>query len=171
MRLKMQRLLCGHEGDALAELTSAPAIRNLAGARPVRPDDAPALAALMLDSYRGTVDDGGEGPDEALAEVGKLLSGGYGMFNFNCSELVERDGRVIAATLVTEYESEPLIAFSMTHPDWQRRGLARAGLVRAMRALKDECRIHVNLAVTDTNTPARRLYESLGFVVVPTRSA
>lgn len=169
MRLKMQRLLSGPEGNALAELMAAPATRNLAGARSVRHEDAAALAALMLDAYRGTVDDGGEGPEESLAEVRKLLSGGYGTFDFGCSELVEREGRVIAATLVTEYENEPLIAFSLTHPDWQRRGLARAGLVRAMRALQDDCRVHVNLAVTATNTPARRLYESLGFVVVPTK--
>lgn len=117
----------------------------------------------MLDAYRGTVDDAGEGPDEARAEVNRLLIGGYGPFDFGASELVERDGGVVGATLVTMYEGAPMVAFSMTAPAWQRRGLARAGLLRGMARLRDAGATSVRLAVTDANTPALRLYESLGF--------
>jgi hypothetical protein len=47
-------------------------------ARPVLPDDAPALAQLMLDAYRGTIDDEGETGEEALAEFNAMLDGKYG---------------------------------------------------------------------------------------------
>jgi ribosomal protein S18 acetylase RimI-like enzyme len=138
-----------------------------AGARPVRDADHQALAALMLDAYRGTVDDAGEGPDECLAEVRKLLDGGYGPFNWHASELIERDGTVVAATLVTDYDGGPMIAFSLTAKAWQRRGLGRAGLLRTMDRLRAAGRERVDLAVTAANTPALRLYESLNFVIVP----
>ena len=134
--------------------------------RQVRADDRSALAALMLAAYRGTVDDAGEGPDEALTEVARLFDGAYGTFDAACSEVVIRDGALVSATLVTEFEGRPLIAFSMTAPVWKRRGLARAGLLRTMERLRQAGRDEVALAVTDANTPARRLNESLGFVEV-----
>jgi ribosomal protein S18 acetylase RimI-like enzyme len=137
-----------------------------AQARAVARSDAPALAALMLSAYRGTVDDAGEGPDEAAAEVHKLLDGGYGVFDADASEVVLREGRVVSATLVTEYQGGTMIAFSLTAPAWQRRGLARAGLLRAMARLRAAGRARVDLAVTRANTPAVTLYRSLGFVEV-----
>lgn len=161
-------------------------------ARRVTPADAPALARLMLDAYRGTVDDGGEGPDQATAEVANLLSGGYGIFDLAASEVVcrdcsaqnlersgtggtpvppldstSRDEVIVSATLVTEYDGGAMVAFSMTAPAWQRRGLARAGLLRTMARLRDAGRDRVDLAVTSTNTPAVTLYLSLGFREVP----
>src|SRR5262249_55679657 len=89
-------------------------------ARAVTAEDAAALAELMLQAYRGTVDDEGEGPEGARAEVARVLGGAYGPFDFDASELVERDGVVVAATLVTEYQGSPMIAFSMTSPAWKR---------------------------------------------------
>jgi RimJ/RimL family protein N-acetyltransferase len=132
-------------------------------ARPVTPGDAASLAELMLTAYRGTVDDAGEGPEETAKEIAKVFAGGYGPFDVGASEVVVRDGVIVAATLVTEYEGLPLIAFSMTAPEWQRRGLARAGLLRTMARLRAAGRERADLAVTETNVPARRLYESLGF--------
>lgn len=134
-----------------------------AGAREVRGDDAESLASLMLEAYRGTIDDGGETLDNARAEVQKTLEGGYGAFDFDASEVIEREGVVVAGTIVTHYEGLPLIAFSLTLPAWRRRGLARGGLLRAMHRLALGGHARVQLAVTRGNTPAERLYESLGF--------
>jgi len=136
-------------------------------ARGVTPADAPALAALMLGAYRGTVDDCGEGPDEAAAEVGRLFAGEYGVFDFAASEVIIRDGAMVSATLVTEYEGVAMVAFSMTAPAWQRRGLARAGLQRTMQRLHAAGRHRVDLAVTCANMPAVTLYRTLGFRAVP----
>ena len=133
-------------------------------ARPIRREDVDALASLMLDAYRGTIDDGGESLEDAVSEVRKLLDGAYGAFDFAASELIERDGRPVSATVVTHYEGVPLIAFSMTAPTWKRRGLAKAGLQRAMARLAGAGVPRVDLVVTAGNTPAETLYERLGFV-------
>lgn len=136
-------------------------------ARPPTPADAGALAGLMLDAYRGTIDDAGETADDAAAEIARLLAGAYGAFDSHASELVLRDGAVASATLLTTYEGAPLIAFSMTRPAWQRRGLARAGLLRALARLRARGLPRARLAVTDGNTPAQALYASLGFAQDP----
>ena len=137
----------------------------LDGARPVRPDaDRAGLARLMLDAYRGTVDDEGGTEAGALAEVDALLAGVYGPFDGDASELVERDGIPVAATLVTTWGGGPFVAFSMTRPAWQRRGLARAGLLRAMARLAARGETRLDLVVTAANEPATRLYHSLDFV-------
>ena len=133
------------------------------GARPVTRDDLGALALLMLDAYRGTIDDAGETLDDARREVAKTLDNAYGAFDFDASELIERDGLVVAATIVTHYEELPMIAFSLTRPEWRRQGLARRGLRRAMHRLAAAGHARVQLAVTSGNTPAERLYENLGF--------
>ncbi len=70
-------------------------------ARPVLPDDAPALAQLMLDAYRGTIDDEGETGEEALAEFNAMLDGKYGPWLADASFVVELEGRVNAACVIT----------------------------------------------------------------------
>src|ERR1041384_7146636 len=92
-------------------------------ARPLRATDDAALASLMLDAYRGTVDDEGDGPEEARQQVARVFGGTYGPFDFDASEVTLRDSVIVAATLVTEYEGLPMVAYSMTAPAWQRRGL------------------------------------------------
>lgn len=146
-----------------ATLDGSIAAPGAAGARAVRRDDAEPLARLMLEAYRGTVDDGGETLDDARAEVAKTLDGGYGRFDFGASEVIEREGEIVAGTIVTHYQGLPMIAFSLTVPAWRRRGLARGGLLRAMARLADAGYERVQLAVTCGNTAAERLYESLGF--------
>ncbi|MCC6678827.1 MAG: GNAT family N-acetyltransferase [Phycisphaerales bacterium] len=136
-------------------------------ARVIGPRDGPALAELMLAAYRGTIDDAGEGPAEAMAEVERFLSGAYGPANLTASDVTERQGRLVSATLVTMMEGLPLIAFSMTAPEWKRRGLARAGLLRAMHRLRDCGHPSVRLVVTRGNTPAEALYAQLGFAPDP----
>lgn len=137
-----------------------------AGARSVQRTDADSLARLMLEAYRGTVDDSGETLDDARAEVAKTLDGGYGRFDFDASEVIERGAEIVSCTMVTHYEGLPMIAFSLTLPEWRRQGLARAGLRRTMNRLAQAGHQRVQLAVTSGNTPAERLYESLGFADV-----
>lgn len=131
--------------------------------RGVEARDRDALAGLMLDAYRGTVDDEGEDLEQARGEVGRLLQGVYGVFDWGSSEVTVRDGEIVSATLVTEYEGRKLIAFSLTAKAWQRRGLARRGIVRVMHRLRVAGINEVWLSVTAANEPAVRLYESLGF--------
>lgn len=120
----------------------------------------------MYEAYHGTVDDGGESLEDAASEVAKLFAGDYGVFNMQVSEVIVREGRIVAASLVTTYEGLPMLAFSMTLPGWKRQGLARAGLVRTLWRLKEAGDPIIQLAVTQGNTPAENLYASLGFVKV-----
>jgi ribosomal protein S18 acetylase RimI-like enzyme len=132
-------------------------------ARPPTPADADALGALMLDAYRGTLDDEGETLADACAIARELFAGGSGALMWAVSEVTEREGRLVAATLVTLWQGLPLVAHMVTAPAFQRLGLARAGLVRAINRLAAGQEAAVRLVVTQGNTPAEALYESLGF--------
>jgi GNAT superfamily N-acetyltransferase len=134
------------------------------GGRAPTPRDAPAIAELMLSAYRGTIDDEGETAEETLDVVRQLLAGEYGVMLWNISEVIERDGRLVAATICTIWEGRPFVAFMVTAPDHKGRGLARTGLARAINRLAAAGDPVVRLAVTRGNAPAERLYASFGFV-------
>ena len=131
--------------------------------RSVCVEDAEALAQLMLDAYRGSVDDEGETLDGARGEIGRLFDGDYGDLLRECSFLVERGGTIVSASLVTMWKGTPLLAFSITDPRWKRRGLARTTLLHSMNALAERGHERLRLIVTRGNAPAEGLYESLGF--------
>lgn len=141
------------------------------GVRAPRMADAQAVATLMLDAYRGTIDDEGETPAETLEVVQQLFAGQYGTMLWNISEVTERastaGSRLVAATICTVWEGRPFVAFSVTAPDCKRQGLARAGLVRAINRLAAAGDPVLRLVVTHGNEPAERLYSSLGFVAEP----
>ena len=134
------------------------------GARAPTPADQAALAELMLAAYRGTVDDEGETLADAMVVMQQWADGDFGQPMWAVSEVVQREDQLVAATLVTLWQDLPLVAFVMTHPAWQRQGLARAGLQRAMRRLSAGDETVLRLVVTASNAPAMALYEQLGFV-------
>ena len=73
--------------------------------------DAPAIAELMLAAYRGTIDDEGETPQETLDVVRRLFAGEFGAVLWNISEVTERAGRLVAATMCTVWQGRPFVAF------------------------------------------------------------
>jgi GNAT superfamily N-acetyltransferase len=132
-------------------------------ARLVSRADVPELAHLMIGAYRGTIDDEGETLDEAAAEIQATMDGKYGEFLSTCSFAIELDGVLVSACLVTFWEGMPLIAFTMTHPDRQNRGLMTGILKRSINAMIAEDHDEVRLLVTKANLPAVHVYERLGF--------
>jgi len=52
-----------------------------------------------------------------------------------------------------------------THPDFQRKGLGKAVMLEALRRLKEHGMTRAIVCTAETNTPAVRLYESVGFHV------
>lgn len=136
-------------------------------ARAVNITDAPLLAQLMFTAYRGTPDDESGDLAAALAETQSTLNGTYGPFDFSASEVIIIDGIAASATLITHYQSDILIAFSMTAPPFTRQGLARAGLIRTLHRLRAAGHAEAFLAVTDANHAAQHFYRSLGFVPRP----
>jgi GNAT superfamily N-acetyltransferase len=68
-----------------------------------------------------------------------------------------------SASVITFWRGSPLLAFSMTQPAAQRRGLAGSVIVASARALSALGHSKLRLVVTRGNTRAERLYEKLGF--------
>ena len=140
------------------------AIENCPGMRSATPDDQASLAALMLAAYAGGTDvDGEETIDDARAEIQRTFDGDYGELLLGPSTVVTADDRIVAATLITLHEALPLVTFTMTHPDWKRRGLARTTLARAINELLALQHATLDLVVTAANAPAVTLYRDLGF--------
>ncbi len=135
--------------------------------RPPTPADAEALARLMHAAYAGTIDDEGETLEETRAVVAQYFAGEFGPPMPAVSEVTERGGELLAATLLTQWWGGPFVAFMLTAPQAQRQGLARSGLIRACNRLAAGDELWLRLVVTEGNTRAEALYASLGFVPVP----
>ena len=108
----------------------------------------------------------GETLDETRAVVAQYFAGVFGPPMPAVSEVTEREGALVAATLLTQWWGGPFVAFMVTAPDAQRQGLARAGLTRALNRLAAGDEPWLRLVVTQGNSRAEALYESLGFVPV-----
>lgn len=147
-----------------ASLASLPDVGSLAFRSPSA-SDKPALARLMYDAYVDTIDYEGEDEARCLAEIEKTFSGEYGAFNQPCSRIVDVAGVATSAALLTRWQERPFVAFSITAKAFAGRGLARACLVSAMHALREQGESEVRLVVTLANLRALRLYQGLGFQV------
>jgi ribosomal protein S18 acetylase RimI-like enzyme len=133
--------------------------------RHIAPDDIPALGELMLQAYRGTLDDEGETLDDAVAEIRGTLGGQYGPFLRDCSFTVEENGNLAAACLVTwsEVLKAPFLGYCITRPDHQNRGLGAFLVKTSINALLTRGHRDLYLVVTEGNAPALHLYEKMGF--------
>ncbi len=126
--------------------------------------DRGALAELMLDAFRGTIDDEGEDLAGALAEVDRTVAGEYGEYLAEFSLVIERDDQLISACLITLFEGAPWLSCSMTRRSCKRQGLARVLLIECMHRLAAHGYTQMGLIVTVGNTAAQAMYRSLGFV-------
>jgi ribosomal protein S18 acetylase RimI-like enzyme len=130
----------------------------------VESTDGPALGKLFYIAYHGTVDDEGGSEDDAITEAVETLGGKYGALVQNSSFVAFAGDLAVCATIVTAYKPlGTLLAFCVTHPDYQRRGLAKFLLRQSLDVLQQSGITHLHLVVTEANTGAVKLYESLGF--------
>jgi len=133
--------------------------------RSVKTEDRDELAILLYAAYRGTIDDEGGTYADASQEIDRLFAGAYGEFLPTCSFVIEEGESIASASLLTWWEvhQAPLIAFTMTRPEYRRRGYARLLIQTSMNALLDHGYDRLTLVVTVGNAPAQRLYQTLGF--------
>jgi ribosomal protein S18 acetylase RimI-like enzyme len=136
--------------------------------RAVSTCDLIAVSRLMVDAYRGTIDDNGETLEDAIKMLQDTFAGGIGEFLEDCSFLIERDGQALACTLVTLWHDAPLLAEVLTHPSVQNQGLGAFLIKKSCTALRAHGYRDLTLFVTKGNLPAQHLYEKLGFQVVET---
>jgi GNAT superfamily N-acetyltransferase len=127
--------------------------------------DIAALGELMLAAYRGTPDeaDAGQTIASATEEIGRVFSGEYGQLIWEASFVASEGNEPIAVTLVTVWQGEPLLAYVFTAPSHAGRGLARNLIRASMNTLAAHGHTRLNLAVTENNPRAWKLYESIGF--------
>ncbi len=77
--------------------------------------------------------------------------------------VIEEGGRLAATTLLTYSPRAGYVSMVVVAPEHRRRGFARTLLEEARRAARARGRRYVVLDVLAANTPARTLYERLGY--------
>lgn len=153
------------------DMSKSNLFRSAAGApqlfmRPAHPADIKALAELMLEAYRGTIDYDGETIEDCISEVQAYLAGQRGGQPLLAESRLYFDGdTLVSACLVGEWDDrrQPIVAYVMTRPEWKGRGLAKQVIKAALTALIEKGYTAVRAVITAGNTPSERVFSGLGF--------
>lgn len=133
--------------------------------RTVSPTDLAGLSRLMLDAYVGTIDYEDENLDDAVDEVRSFLDNPDSLLDR--SYIVEDEGEIVSAVLVSMSDGWPFIGYVMTLPSRKKHGLARHLITHALNHLAEDGNERVVFYITDGNTPSENLFRSAGAVHVP----
>src|SRR5258708_18168201 len=134
--------------------------------RMVRTDDAAQLGALFFAALKGTTDDLLQTEADYVAKANALFEGHYGDCILAASSVVERDGELLSACVVTDYEPYdcPLIAIVATKPSMQGNGMASRLVKTSLRNLAIVGHSACCAMITVGNQPSERLFERCGFL-------
>lgn len=119
-----------------------------------------ALATLLLDAYRGTVDDEGEDMADALVAVDEALHHAIPKHSF----VVLDDDLPIAMSFVVVVEGLHYIDPVAVSPGHKRRGIGTMAVRHSLASLADADIAEVGATITDGNVASLRLFTQLGFV-------
>ena len=136
--------------------------------RPLGDWDSRAVGRLMWAAYRGTIDDEYTDEADALADAEAALGGRWGPVIWEASVTAACANRLVAAAINVRDDSHgmmPLLAFALTEPAWQGRGIGHCLIRESLTRLDALGESELHLAVT-RGSPAQRLYERIGFAVV-----
>ena len=120
------------------------------------------LAQLMLDAFRGTIDDEGETLAEAKLEVQDYFNN-HPLLD---QSLVITDGHAPTSACLVTYmpkQDAPLIAYIMTTPSAKRSGQAKDLLRAVITHLKQAGYSRVLAGITDGNIASEQLFVRIGF--------
>lgn len=121
--------------------------------------DRDALAALMLDGYRNTIDDEGEDLDDAYVAIDHYLAR---IERSHSYVVLERDD-VIAFSFVVVVDGIHYVDPVVVAPQRKRRGLGRATVQLCLGSLAATGISDVGATITDGNVASERLFTGLGF--------
>ena len=135
--------------------------------------DPQAVAELMIDAYKGTIDYDGESLQDAIDEVQSYLEEDHVQPMLSCSWLYLVQGQLASACLVGLWGSDkkPLIAYILTGPKWKGRGYADLVLKASLECLREEGLQEVHAFITEGNTPSEKLFLKNGFSKVVAEEA
>ena len=141
-----------------------PGLRRL----PAREIPSAALAALDWAAFQGTPDASfvSETPADDERSLREILDGRLGRFLDEASAaVVNAEDHLVGAILTAEETPRRVVFLDLVvHPAHRRTGLGRRMIVWGLRAAAALGHDTARLWVTESNLPARRLYESVGFV-------
>ena len=126
---------------------------------PAAEADRDALAALLLDAYRGTIDDEGEGEDDARAAIDDYL----GRLLPAYSLAVVEDGQPVSLSFVVLVQGRHYIDPVATSAARKRQGLGAEAVLTSLRRLHRDGVDEVGAVITDGNLASERLFARLGF--------
>lgn len=131
--------------------------------------DQRALAELMLEAYRNTIDYEGETITEAVQEVQRYLApSATNRALLEYSVLLTNGTTLVSACLVMHWNSRncPIVGYVISHPLWQRRGLAIRVVAESLCRLVIDGQLEVRTIITKGNIPSEGLFLRLGFTQV-----
>jgi hypothetical protein len=117
--------------------------------------DLPALAELMLEAYRGTIDYESETITEAVDEVQRYLApNAINRALLEESALLTQGRMLVCACLVMYWSSRncPFIGYVISHPLWKRRGLALRAVAESLCRLANDGHREVRPIITDVTS-------------------
>jgi L-amino acid N-acyltransferase YncA len=147
---------------SLSVASPIPSPTHLWTVRAVDVTDREQLATVILDAYRGTVDDEGEDHEAALAAVDDWLS----RLESPHSVVLEQDGWIVAVSFVVNVAGREYIDPVATVSGRKREGLGRAAVATSLGSLHEVGVCEVGAVITNGNTASERLFTSLGFLRV-----
>jgi GNAT superfamily N-acetyltransferase len=142
----------------LSPLTVEPPSIERVTRRVLGPDRS-ALAALMLDAYRDTIDDEGEDLDDALVAIDHYMTGWVPEHSF----VVTEDGRIVVMAFITIGDGVHYVDPIVVAADRQRTGLGRDAVSILLDSLVTAGISEAGATITDGNTASERLFLGLGF--------
>ena len=131
--------------------------------RSITSGDLHGLARLMLDAYVGTIDYDGQDLDDAVEEVRQYFESGHPLLDR--SYLVESDGAIVSAVLVSLPDDIPFIGYVMTAPDYKKswagsvRDDCLAGCPRSRRLREDRFLHHGGQSAFGSGAHKQRVHE------------
>jgi hypothetical protein len=133
--------------------------------RSITSGDLHGLARLMLDAYVGTIDSEDENLDDAVEEVRSYFETGHPLLDR--SYLVESNGAIVSAVLVSLSGGMPFIGYVMTSPHYKNLGLGRLVTTVSLVALAQDGYEKIVFYITDGNLPSEALFSTVGAVHTP----
>lgn len=117
------------------------------------------LAALLLDAYRGTIDDEGEDLADAAEAIDQYLK----IIRREHSVVVLDDVEIVAMSFVVVVDDVHYIDPVAVAPSHQHRRIGRDAVVTCLRSLAVDGAACVGATITDGNVASERLFGSLGY--------
>ncbi|WP_176465762.1 GNAT family N-acetyltransferase [Virgibacillus sp. 7505] len=137
--------------------------RKQTGLHPFNEQSKTALAALFHKGFRNTIDAEYDSMSAYLGEIQAVIDGKYGEFLPSCSYFSQTAEGINGVTMVTIYRSFPLLAYVVTAPEWQGKGVATNLIQYSEQGLGQQGYETFYLVVTKQNYRAISLYRTLGF--------